>query len=229
MALFRGLIATAISGSLDGITFSHNKGGTYIRTRATPVNPNTPYQQLTRALLGAVAIGWSGTLTQAQRDAWDVYAANVPRPSRGGGTKFLSGLDMFIRCAVPRGVAELGLALDAPTIFDIGTYTDASASISAPSSTIDIAFDNTDEWANEDNSGMLIFAGRPTSPGRKFFKGPFRFLGSVPGNSTTPPSSPLAMSMPWSADTGNKLWFRQNVSRADNRYGEPLIFPAVVS
>ena len=46
--LFRGTHLTDASGSLSGVTYSHNRGGAYTRNRSIPVNPNTVQQQAVR-------------------------------------------------------------------------------------------------------------------------------------------------------------------------------------
>lgn len=228
MASYTPTLGTPFIGSIGGTTFSHNKGGPYARLRVIPTNPNTQRQQIVKAFLSAVATAWSNTLTQAQRDAWDLYAANVARPKKGGGSQFLTGIDHFIRSNVPRGVAGQGFVLAGPTLFDVGTYTAPSFAIELVGQTIDVTFDNTDAWANEDLAGMQIYTGRPQSVGIRFFKGPFQFTGTVPGNATTPPASPLSMSVPFPVVTGQRVWARAQVSRADGRLSDAVILEATV-
>lgn len=79
-----------MSGSIAGNTWSHNKGGQYVRQRRTPTNPNTVRQQSARTNLGSSSTSWSG-LVQANRDAWDVWAAANPRPNTLGIATVLSG------------------------------------------------------------------------------------------------------------------------------------------
>jgi len=43
-----GLLSSAASGKLGGIVASHNRGGTYFRHHAVPVQPRTPAQTLVR-------------------------------------------------------------------------------------------------------------------------------------------------------------------------------------
>ena len=64
---------------------------------------------------------------------------------------------------------------------------------------------------------MFLYVSRPQNPGINFFKGPYRFAGQILGNSTTPPTSPFAVSVPFPIVTGQKLFARLNVSRADGR------------
>lgn len=84
------------SGSLAGQTSSRNRFGQYRRTRAKPVNPASAAQVEARTRLSAFATAWRG-LTQAQRDAWNSYAAETSVVDRLGQTIFLTGLQWYVR------------------------------------------------------------------------------------------------------------------------------------
>jgi hypothetical protein len=221
MALMKGLAATAMSGSVDGIVFSRNRGGTYMRNRAIPVNPNSIYQQAVRSAMAALASRWSSTLTQVQRDAWDLYALNVPMVNRVGDMINVGGIGMYMRTNVPviQTGGGGGAIIDAaPVIYDLGGYTPPSiAAITAATEQISLSFDNTDAWANEDDSNMLVFTSRPLNPGINFFKGPYRYAGRIDGDAITPPTSPTNITSPWPLDVGQKIFIRAEVIRADGR------------
>lgn len=222
MALFKGTIVTAASGSVGGLTFSHNRAGPYIRNRATPVNPNTVYQQAVRSAMAALASYWNETLTQVQRDAWDLYAFNVPLINRVGDPINVGGIGMFQRTNVP--VVQTGggggsIIEDAPTIFNLGSYTPpAIAAITAATEMISLTFEPLDDWANEDDANMLVFSSRPMSPAINYFKGPYRYAGRIDGDSVTAPTSPHNITSPWPLEVGQKVFIRAVVLRADGRY-----------
>lgn len=83
-------IVDNISGKLNGTVFSKNKGGHYMRSKSKPANPKTSFQNAVRARFGAIAMLW-GSLTQAQRNAWNAMASEFPYTNRLGDTKTLSG------------------------------------------------------------------------------------------------------------------------------------------
>lgn len=85
------------SGSRGNITFGHNRGGQYQRTRAVPVNPNSTRQQAVRTILGTLAAAWY-SLTSVQRAAWNSYAALNPVTDRLGQSITLSGMNWFMKC-----------------------------------------------------------------------------------------------------------------------------------
>src|SRR5438876_229394 len=57
------------SGSLAGQTSSRNRFGQYVRSRATPVNPNSVAQAAVRARQSNNAAAWR-TITDTQRAGW---------------------------------------------------------------------------------------------------------------------------------------------------------------
>jgi hypothetical protein len=207
-----------MSGSVGGLTASHNRGGAYFRNRAIPVNPNTSQQAIVRGLMATFSTAWSGTLTQVQRDAWDLYAANVFLPDPLGVPRNVGGIGMFNRSNISRIQAGDPLQIVAPSTFDLGTFSDPS--FGAPNATADtmaLTFVNTDAWANEDDSSMLVYASRPQNPGVNFFDGPYRFAHRVEGDSITPPTSPATVNLPFPVVAGQKVFFYVRVTRADGR------------
>ena len=129
--LFGGGIAE-MRRSLEGNTFSRNKGGSYVRQRVRPTNPQTPNQINKREILSNIAKQWGVELTQGQRDAWTNFAEINPRVDVLGQTLQLSGLQMFISLNERLLIASLPTIANPPlnqdvtqittvtTVFDIG-------------------------------------------------------------------------------------------------------------
>lgn len=214
---FRPLIGTDMSGSIAGITASHNRGGTYFRNRAIPVNPATPQQVAVRGFMVTLSTAWVQTLTQVQRDAWDQYALQVPLPDALGDPRNVGGLGMYIRSNIPRLQAGLLRVDPGPTVYALPTFTDpAIASITAPDA-LSLTFTPADGWANEDDAAMLILGSRGQNESINFFKGPYRFAGSIPGDGTTAPTSPAAITMPFVLTAAQKAFVQVRVTLADGR------------
>jgi hypothetical protein len=186
-----------------------------------PTNPNTPQQQTVRSILAAGSAIWADTLTQDQRDKWDLYALQVPLPNSLGAPINVGGIGMFQRTNVARlntGEASLLRILTAPSIFDLGSFTaPAIDSVDAVADTLDLTFDNADEWANEDLAAMSIAVSRPQNPSINYFKGPYRFADVVLGDSGTPPTSPATIALPFLVEAGQRLFIFVRVTRADGR------------
>lgn len=97
MAIFTaGPIAATISGSIGGTTFSRNRGGTYIRNRAIPLNPNTSFQINVRSILATQSQAWADQ-TDATRNAWANWAVQNPVINALGKSIILSGSQAFIQ------------------------------------------------------------------------------------------------------------------------------------
>lgn len=134
-----GTVIGAISGSIGGQTFSHNKGGPYVRTRAIPTNPNSPRQQAVRVILGTLASAWSNILTDAQRASWNVYAdANTILNALGQSIK-LTGLAWYLRCGARLLDAGGTAPTDAPTQPAPAGFTTFTPSYSSTTA-IDVAY-----------------------------------------------------------------------------------------
>ena len=94
MALIRP-IHGEMSGSIAGNTYSRNKGGLYVKRAAHPTNPNSELQQAARATLQSISAGWA-SLTDAQRDNWNQYAAANPRINRLGESFLATGHQWYV-------------------------------------------------------------------------------------------------------------------------------------
>lgn len=211
----------AISGSLDGQVFSHNRGGPYMRNRAIPTNPGTTPQQVVRQLLAQLSNVWATTLTAAQRAAWDAYAEAVPLPNALGEPRNVGGIGMFIRSNLPRGQSgydDLPRVDSGPTVYTLGDFTAPTFSdMEVTDSTFDVSFEGADDWTSEDDAAMLVYVSRGVNPARNYFKGPYRYAGAILGNSVLAPTNPTTLTSPFAYANGQSVFYRVRVTRADGR------------
>lgn len=80
----------AVSGSIGGTTYSRNRYGAYMRTRAKPVVSTTSEAMNAKGRLGAASEGWRA-LTDAQRLSWVTYAQTNPAIGSLGNQQILTG------------------------------------------------------------------------------------------------------------------------------------------
>lgn len=207
------------SGKQGGIVWSHNASGPYVRNRAIPTNPNTARQVAVRNAMRSISIAWDLILTQVQRDAWNVYAANVSWQNRLGRTITLTGINHFIRCNVPRVVSGIARVDAAPVIFDIAAA-DTALAVTASEATQDLTIngDPAGLWIGEADAWQFYYMGLPQNGGIGFFKGPYRLLTAVPGAGPPPFPLTIAGSFPFAA--GQRLWVRSRIARGDGRLSE---------
>lgn len=219
---FKSPIFSSASGHVAGLVFSHNKGGNYVRQRSLPTNPNSPQQQEVRAAMGQLASLWNDTLTPTQRATWDVWAANTPFTNSLGDTIFINGMAAYARANIPRIQVGLPRVDAASPPFNFGDFTTPSFSLVAATGVLSVTFDNSDVWANEDDSAMLVYTSRQQNVGINFFKGPYRFADAIAGDAVTPPTSPATVDAAFPATAGQKVFVRVIVSRADGRLSQPF-------
>lgn len=84
------------SGAIGATVFSHNRYGAYVRQRVIPTISTTAYALAAKAALAAVSAAW-GTLTDAQRTAWQTWAANNPMTDRLGDRQVLTGHAAYVQ------------------------------------------------------------------------------------------------------------------------------------
>lgn len=213
---YRGTHLTDASGSLAGVTYSHNRGGAYTRSRAIPVNPNTPEQQAVRSYFNDAQSSWSA-LTGAQRSAWDAYALATPVTNSIGASVNAGGKGMFTRSMVPRLQASLTQVSAGPTISGLPPLTGPGiTSITASTGIMVITFTNSDTWATAVGGALLVYMSRGVSATINGFKGPYRFAGRILG-AVSPPTSPANITSPFTLAAGQRCFCRFAAVTADGR------------
>ncbi|MBA7680842.1 hypothetical protein ES703_89163 [subsurface metagenome] len=221
--LFTSPVYSQASGSIAGVTYSHNRGGMYTRARVTPTDPSSSRQQGLRAAMGTLAPYWGQTLDAAQRAAWDLYAANVPWQNPLGQTIFLTGQQHFLRCNVPRIPYAIAILDDAPEVYDLGTFTAPTIFSAKDNDNFQIAFTNTDEWASNIGGYLLPYAGKQQGPGRAFYRGPWRAMSAIAG-AEVPPESPDEIGTTYPPLTeDNIVWLQCRIIQVDGRLSLPII------
>jgi len=208
-------------GSIGGQTASRNRFGNYLRARITPVNPQSSRQNVVRAIIQLLSQAWSNILTQAQRDAWEVYASNIVRQNKLGAQIFLTGFNHYIRSNTPIlqaldtrvDIGPVNLSLPPGDPLMIGTVDEAGQQIS-------VAFDDTFDWVDQDDGHMFLYMSEPKRAGTNFIGGPFRFAGAIDGDSTTPPTSPTVISVPFPVAESQVVVVRARISEEDGRLSD---------
>lgn len=214
---------TTIRGSIGGTVFSKNRYGAYARARTIPIDPSTAPQQKIRSVMGSVRHAWASVLTQVQRDAWAVYAANVDMVNRIGQTINLTGWNQFSRSATSLAYNDFDIVAPAPTDFSLAEQdSDIAVTASEATQLISIAFDDTMDWLDEDEAHLLVYVSRPQNATVNFFKGPYTVAGALDGDSVTPETSPATMAAPHVFVEGQKLFVQFRIVRADGRLSEPF-------
>lgn len=91
-----GMMMTDGRGKLGGQVASKNRAGAYVRTKVTPVNPQTVAQQNIRQLFGSIASAWR-SLNQEQINGWNEATEFWQTTDIFGDLKKPSGFALFQR------------------------------------------------------------------------------------------------------------------------------------
>lgn len=212
MIIIPGPLVADGSGKLGGLVMARNMGGLYLKAFASPTNPNTALQQEVRSIWSVLANAWWDVLTVIQRDAWDDLALANPQINKLGQTITISGMNMYVMFNQQRLVADKAREDGAPISF-LKSAADTAFTLDDADSggqTIEGLFNDGADWTVLDEGALLLFLGKPVSPGRSRFHGPWRTLGVIDGNSITAPTSPFDFGTPggvaWTLVAGQKVW-----------------------
>lgn len=183
MAIFTpGPAAAAISGSVGGTTFSHNRGGAYMRRRAIPTNPATTYQAQIRALLTTYSQSWQ-SLTDAQRLAWKNFAVQTPVLNALGNSFTRSGQQAYV-------AINTRLALDSQTPLTAPPIDAAPPALLTVTQTYDIGAGtfNTAFTATPLGTGVKLWARAAVldSAGKTYVKNLLRYIGTSAAAQASP-------------------------------------------
>lgn len=183
-----GPLGADFSGSIGSTTASRNRFGPYLRTKAIPINPNTVRQQTVRAEFATMVNLWTNTLTQAERDAWDLWAANTTILGKDGSPINITGQNAYIRVNVIRRQIGQPRVDIAPIIFNNGNpVTDFIAIDGLESGELQIDLVGTGmngtivtSGGASDDGDLAIYLGGPVNFSRTFFKGPYQLADVLP-------------------------------------------------
>lgn len=217
----KSALATQMSGSIGGLTGSHNKSGLYLRARSIPTNPRTDLQQVIRNATGFLANAWLSSLSQPARDQWSTYAANVPVKNKLGDSINLSGINMFVRCNVPRIQAGLSVIDVAPPIFTLGESVEGTL---AQSDTDPFPVALTFSTPSTAGDMVLLYLAKPQNQTINYFKGPYQYQSATAATAGT-----ITLSMPPGVEQGQKLFIRTRVAYGDGRLSGPADFSVVLA
>lgn len=91
-----GVVVSDMRNKLNGSVFARNKGGAYVRTKVTPLNPQTTAQVSARALLTQLSQNFR-SLTQEQITAWNNAIQQWGTTDIFGDVVNPTGLALYVR------------------------------------------------------------------------------------------------------------------------------------
>lgn len=220
---FKSAMVTQASGSIGGMTFSHNRGGLYIRARSIPTDPATVQQVAIRGFVASLASLWNGLLTPLQREAWDLYALGTLMPDALGEPRNIGGLGHYVRSNVPRLQVGMDRVDDGPPFPGLAQFTNPSFdTFDAATNSFNVNFTDTDPWAIAVGGAMLVFASRPQNLSINFFKGPYRTTTTPILGAVIPPTDPDTQVAPFVFAADQKVFVYVRVTDVDGTLSAPF-------
>lgn len=199
-----GAIITEGRGKINGFVASRNRSGAYIRTKVTPVNPQSTAQLTVRNRLGTRSQAWRG-LTDAQRSAWNGAVSAFAKTDIFGDLKNPTGFNLYQ--ALNNNLLTVGAAAitQPPIPAAVSTVTITSISPAAGTGLIPMVLSG----AVPANTAMKVFATAPQSPGVSFVKSEYRLITTLPAATATPVALGAAYSTKFGSwASGQKLFFK---------------------
>lgn len=170
-----GMMMTDASGKLGGHVFAKNRGGSYVRTKGIPTNPQTSFQSSVRSMFAAISSAWSGLAVSA-RLSWNEAVSSYATTDIFGDLRNPSGKALFQRLnqnLALSGQAQLTVCPQ-PLAVPNGLLSLAGADVSSTTLDIETKGDST-------GSVMVISATPKVSAGTSFVKNDYRDIGFFSG------------------------------------------------
>lgn len=216
------ILAEPRSGSLQGQTSSRNRYGQYVRSRATPVNPNSTAQGLVRARLSANSAAWRA-LTDAQRAGWESLGSQMTRTDSLGQTYTLNGFAAF--CSVNNNLAAAGDATISAAPVLVTPESLATVTVTLTSASFSIAYTPTPLGTGE---RIFVYCSPQRNAGRQF-EGDLRLVHVSAAAAASPANVLAAYTARFGAPvTGNKVFISISNYLGGFRSG-PFLTAQVVS
>jgi len=222
---YTSAILSAASGSVGGLTYSRNKGGSYCRARAVPTNRHSSLQEKFRSVLGSLANFWA-LLTDPNRASWLAYADNVLMVNTLGASRKISALAHFVRSNAIR-LATYGntfVVSAAPTVYSLGatpilTLPEAKFTVGGILNLTVTAFISDAPVVAIPNDKILVFVSKPKSATRLGRNGilNWQYGVSVAALASQPQVVVCPVALGYNVLGGQRCDYEVCVSRADGR------------
>lgn len=180
-----GFGVVAGSGKLNGHVGAKNRAGAYLRTKVTPTNPQTLFQQQARARLTAQSQSWR-TLDQEQRNAWDAATPDFAKSDIFGDKRNPTGKNLFT--ALNTNLLNIGK----PTILQPPSPAGAGEVFATALDVDNAGTVDIDHAGSTAGHTVQVWATPPVSAGRSFLKNEFRLIATFAGGAASPFSAGTA-------------------------------------
>lgn len=175
-------IVADIRGKLSGSVFSKNRGGSYVRTKVTPVNRKTTEQANVRNRLGTFSQNFRALL-QSQIQGWNQAVGNFAKTDIFGDIKNPSGINLYVKLNANLDRVGIAAISDAPQPSSVPAITAISGTAAAGTPALSIVFAPSPVPAD---TSFVISVTKQKSAGQSFFGGQYVDLVVKAAGSTSP-------------------------------------------
>lgn len=222
-----GAIVVAGSGKIGGHVASRNRAGAYFRTKVTPINPSSAYQQTVRNRLAGLASGWRG-LTAPQRDTWNAAVQDYAKTDVFGDIQNPSGFNLYVRLnANLLAIGEAALT-SAPAAEAVTAFTSFTLAAAEGAGTLTLTF----AAAIAATHKVLVFATPALSAGKTFVKSEYRLVEVIDNADVSPYDGSAAYEAKFGAigAAGQKIFVQLvQVNIATGQKGIPIEASAIIA
>lgn len=177
-----GFGVAEIRNKLGGSVFARNRGGSYVRTKVTPLNPQTGAQVSARNLLTSLAQAFR-SLSQDQITAWNQAVTQWQTTDIFGDLVSPTGLALYVRLNANISNAGGTLLTSPPAPVGADALTALSLTAAVTSDVFEVAYQPgtvpTGHTLYVESTEML-------SPGINNANSRFRFIGTEAAAATSP-------------------------------------------
>jgi len=173
-----GPIVADIRGKVGGNTFSRNQGGLYVKANPVWEQPASEWRDATQYTTKTLPGHWSTDLTPTQRQRWQNYATQNPRPNRWGHPTLHNGYAFWFRANFYNYWQTASVTyFDPPTIPPTGPI---PFTMTRKGATQDftVTFGAFPFPATETDIVAWTFDMQPGTLGQSGTRGPWRFIGT---------------------------------------------------
>lgn len=162
-----------VRNKINGSVFARNRGGAYVRTKVTPLNPQSVRQVAARNLLTSLAQNFR-SLSQEQITAWNEAVTQWQTTDIFGDLVSPTGLALYVRLNANISNAGGTLLTSPPAPVGAEALTELSLTASVTGDVFDIAYSPATVPADHT---MFIESTTMLSPGINNANSRFRFIG----------------------------------------------------
>jgi len=220
-----GMIVTEGRNKIGGHVLSKNRAGAYVRTKVTPVNPQSSAQVNVRASIASLASGWRG-LTETQRASWNAAVKDYQKTDIFGDKVTPTGFNLYM--SLNQNLYNIGVAaISAPPVpAAVSSFTSMSVSIAKGAGTAEATVAATIPASET----VVMYATPGVSAGKDFVKSEYRKIGIFTTGSSLDFASMYVAKFGAIPTAGTKVFVKcVHVNKTTGQSGQANVASAVVS